>query len=488
MRREQYGLLLAIGIGTACGNFTLTDDGLGGPGPITPMDGGLLDAEGGTRPPGQRTDGGTEPPRDCDLFRAGGVSAECVNENYGVFVALGAVEPFDGSRQHPYATFADALANIGDKGAIFATAGEYAEAVSIEGNISVFGGFSATFDAELARGRTILRPLPGSYALEVTGGGSELFYDDLDLYAADVSNVAGASSIAAFVHAVGGEGAPTWMRRVQFAAGAAGTGSGGGTGDCIAAGAAGEGAEFLFVGGKSATAGAPPRGGDAGRSTENCDDVTTGGNGTPGNPGSGTTPLDVRITLDDQGIATHVAGGVGANGEPGGSGGGGGVSTAPGLTGGRGGRGGKGACGGGGGLPGNSGGHSVGLLAFDVSDLRLQGARFEVAAAGGGGLGGPGGSPGEAEGGVAGGGSSCTKSGGAGASGGGGVGGSGGAGGSAVCLLHALPAKVDYGDSQCTGGALGPAGTGGQPGGPQGRAGVRLPHAEVVDGQLQRVE
>ncbi len=389
-------------------------------------------------------DGGFVPPAGCELDATGGLPLECVTDAAGVFVRLGAADG-DGSKARPFGTFAQATAGLGARRAIFASAGEYAEAVVVDENVSVFGGFSATFDNPPPRtSKTILAPVTG-VALEVRAGAASAVFDDLVLRAGLVPTGT-QSSVAGFVHSAGNSAATTTFRRVDLFAGTADAGPAktptagsevcGAPGACSCAEVAGG------IGGRFGLApqgGSPPELGGVPGANGNQNDcipaATKGGRGADATARGANGPAAESYAVAASGIVA-VAGESATRGQGGGGGGGGGGGLSD-----LGGNGGNGGCGGRGGAAGVPGGHSVALLAWQatvtLADCTLHGANGGIGGVGEPGRKGSAGAPGNAP--I--GGALCGKAGGDGGEGAEGGDGGAGVGGSSICVL-AVAANV----------------------------------------------
>lgn len=392
----------------------------------------------------------------------------------------------DGSMARPYATIAQALANLGGKTRVYVCNGSYGEQVRLTTAVSVYGGLACAGDAGgrvwsyAGESAQVTPPSPG-YALTVEGvDAGSVTLEDLS-FTAPSATTQGTSSIAALVTS-----SVVTLRRVTLSAGNGADGEAGadGTqtpnyvggaapdgGTQVSPGPPGSGTLRISGGGGGVTQclvfGASA-GGDGGLG---CD----AGPGSPGlgAPGTATPEPPVTVpgrdglpggTLEDGGAdASAVAdndpgadglagdGGVapaaqdygtlspsgwmpssGGNGDPGNPGQGGAGATDPlyGMCGTStesigGGGGGAGGCGGTGGQAGGGGGGSIALVSI-ASTVALTSCTVVTADGGNGGAGGAG-QDGQAGG--SGGNATFPAASAAGAPGGNGAGGSGGAGG-----------------------------------------------------------
>jgi hypothetical protein len=464
----------------------------------------------------------------CDL--AGDPKSQpcLLDDAYGVFVAppgaaaaaddAGASDAgTDGSKDHPFATLGEALAQLGAKTRIFLCNGSYSEELSITTPVRLYGGLSCAPGpsgrawAYVGATSTVTSPSPRP-ALSVSGAsGAGVTLEDVSFTSPSVTT-AGGSSIAAIVSS-----STVNLVRVTLTAGSGAGGSPGEDGTATpnytGAAPAGGGQVFTFSGGSySAVAGGGgavnrctpygmSAGGDGGLG---CASSGTGASGNASPPAPTTPGRDglsaVGTTTDDAGTLVVVAitdpgadgvagdggaaaaapsygvltatawtpapGGDGAPGHPGQGGAGAtdprydncGLSFSVG-----GGGGGAGGCGGSGGKGGGGAGGSI-ALAVAGSTVTLTDCILVASAGGAGGRGGAG-EDGQA--GAAGGDRSVSLSlHAAGAPGGNGAGGSGGAGGtggiSVGILTKGSTVTTTSGSIQTggagTGGAAGPAG------------------------------
>jgi hypothetical protein len=441
-------LVLACGIGTDC-DFGLCE----GPTVGSPEGGeGSADGDGPdvVTPPG------------CDPVAEPTSSPLCVVTGFGVFVAAGGTG--DGSKESPLGSIQKGIDLALTKGLsrVYVCKGDYRENIKLSSAISLFGGFSCSW--EKADDHPRVAPDTG-YALEIrsvsTTSQAALVVADIE-FAAAAATSPGESSISVFVNG----SSDIVLRRLKVSAAAGKSGNDGPqftsnlfvgslTGnpgittagalkkDCACVsygmstgGTGGNGGTAVSVDGKVGGIGgaspilptltAPFDGHGGAGATNPAGSCANGGFGQVGAPRTGGVGAKGLGTISTNGWIP-TSGGDGEAGNPGQGGGGGGGDCLAGGGGGGGG-GGCGGCGGAGGRAGQGGGGSIALLAMN-SSIRLD--RTELRAAGGGKAGN--GSVAEAAAGGGGGGGggivgACGgREGGAGAGGGGGGGGAGGA-------------------------------------------------------------
>jgi hypothetical protein len=476
---------------------------------------------------GAHADASAHPDADaagCDLTGDPKSEICLLDDAYGIFVAppgatsetADAQSPdaaaSDGSKDHPFATIGEALAQLGSKTRIFVCNGSYSEAVAITTPVSLYGGLSCTPGpsgrawAYVGAASTVISPsLPSALAITNVSGGT-VTIEDLS-FGSPSATTPGGSSIAALVAS-----STVNLIRVTLTAGSGADGSPGADGSAApnytGAAPVGGGQVFSFSGGSytavSGGAGGVNRctpfglsaGGDGGLGC-------TTGTGTAGtaSPAAAATPgrdgqSAVGTTTDDAGVSVAVIvtnpgadgapgqGGAapaqsygslsadgwtpaqGGDGAPGNPGQGGAGATDPkfgncvlGFSVGGGG-GGAGGCGGAGGKGGGAGGASIALGAIG-SSVTLSDCLLVAVSGGAGGHGGAG-QDGQA--GALGGDRTVSLAlNAAGAPGGNGAGGSGGAGGpggrSVGILTQNSTVTTTSGSVQ-----VGAAGTGGAPG------------------------
>jgi hypothetical protein len=428
----------------------------------------------------------------------------------------------DGSMARPYATIAQALANLGGKTRVYVCNGSYGEQVRLTTAVSVYGGLACAGDggdrvwSYAGDSAQVTSPSPG-YALTVQGvDAGSVTLEDLS-FTAPSATTPGASSIAALVTL-----SVVNLRRVTLSAGNGADGEAGadGTQNPNYTGFAPDGgAQVRSDGGLPISGGAGgvnaclqfggSAGGDGGLGCS--PGPSSPGLGTPGtaNPeapaaiaGRDGLPMGTVVSIDG-GVAVTVSaddpgadglagdGGVaalaqvygmlsssgwtpsgGGDGDPGDPGQGGAGATDP-LYG-RcgtptqslgGGGGGAGGCGGSGGKGGGGGGVSIALVSID-STVTVNECILTTGAAGTGGAGGAG-QDGQA-GGSGGDDSSGSDPHAPGAAGGNGAGGSGGAGGTGGISVGMLSTMSMITSDSATTTTLGAQGAGGV-GGPAGR-------------------
>jgi hypothetical protein len=453
-----------------------------------------------------------------------------LDDALGVFVASaaavegdaaageGGTEPpsGDGSMLQPYATIAQALANLGSKARIYLCNGSYGEQVNVTTAVSVYGGLSCASGREgrvwsyVGGSAQVISPSP-LYALSVAGAATgSVTIEDVS-FATPSATAAGGSSLAALITS-----SAVNLVRVTLSAGSGANGAPGddgiqnpnytgialdggsqlspgppGSGTLRIAGGIGGVNQCLHFGVSAGGDGGYGCAGDGlgspGAATPGAPATVSGRDGLPGpNGGADGGPVAGDPGADglagDGGLAAQVFGsasatgwtpGPGKDGDPGNPGQGGAGATDPlyGSCGSStqsigGGGGGAGGCGGTGGKGGGGGGASI-ALASVTSTIELTACTLSAAAAGNGGAGGSGqdgqaGAPGgdamfPAE----------HAAGGAGGNGAGGSGGAGGAGGISVGILN-LGSMITSDKATTTGTRVGAAGAGGAAG-PAGR-------------------
>jgi len=459
-------------------------------------------------------------------------SEPCViNEMFGVFVAPAASGGSDttggGSRAAPYATISHALASLGTLTRVYACAGTYAEAVTVNAavdGVQVYGGLvcpgsdGGSGAWSYGSGFASVAPATRGFALDVESLVKGALLEDIGFTSmAGDPTVPGASSIAVMVNASTGVS----FTRVHATAGAGVAGANGvavpavaggtGTNWCAAAGQAGQAATgggggnngVCTCGVDTAEGSTGGPGGGATLAAGNggstpavtgtllpsdgaggAGSATNGGfcaNGHPGSNGAltvGGTPGALGTLTASQWV--NAVAGTGAVGSPGRGGGGGGGSATIGGAGG-----GAGGCGGNGGVGGSGGGASLAVAVVN-STVTLASLNLATGAGGAGG----GGADGEmAQAGGAKGVDPTTSdgcNGGPGGAGAGGSGGGGGAGGPSVGIawtgsttsltldgmpvtaLQSLTTPSSFamggGGALGVGGTAGAAATGGNPG------------------------
>jgi hypothetical protein len=396
-----------------------------------------------------------------------------VADAYGTFVSpSGSDTAGCGTKASPCLTIANAMAvsvtattkRVYACGA-FAPAGPVTVTAAVDG-VTVYGGFTCGTWAYSAGTPTTVEPTVAGYALSVTGTTTGVEFRDFSFTALNAptivatGNTAAASSVAVFAN-----GAKLTLTRVAVNAGSGQPGAGGATayanysgansdtggpGTVTSAGGAAGGPNdcldgtlstggvgssltpFTLAGNGSAT---PAVGSANGGSTGGGGTTCTGGASSDGANGLAPTtqaPGSQTIgSLGSGGWAPGSPGTSGTDGNPGQGGGGGGSST----SGGGGGGGGAGGCGGGKGDGGQTGGASIGILAFN-SNVTLTGNTVGITTASGG-IGGAGSHAQDGQAGAAGGSGETVSgcSGGTGGIGGGGGGGGGGAGGPSAGIV-----------------------------------------------------
>jgi hypothetical protein len=373
----------------------------------------------------------------CDVTKSP-VDEPCVvDDRYGVFVSPGGSDTAGvGTKAAPYKTVTKGLTSAQGKN-VYVCAGNYAEAVTIEGALDgarIFGGFDCLGWSYAASNRPVVKPTTGP-ALTAKSLTKGLRVEDVE-FDAPATTASGESSAAGWVTG----SANVRLVRVKLVAAAAQAGADGvaasnydtalqqtdpkiaGRNASGAAGGAAQACSMLCTnnvsssGGKGGN-GAPPSvgdggidgGSDAGAPTAGTDGgpaITpedppgaTGAGGVPKTPmnasctsgaaGSNAPPKPGGAGASQPGLLTangwtRADGTTGTVGGPGqgGGGGGGGVFAAAGGGGG----GGCGGCGGAGGPAGQSGGSSFALLSYQ-STVTLDGCVLVAAAGGNGGKG-----------------------------------------------------------------------------------------------------
>lgn len=445
-------------------------------------EGGVADGGGGD------AEGGVVVPPTCDLTKPAKDSPDCVDDGVGIFASPAGDDTAPGTKLKPVRsiTKAVALAAASTKPRVYLCAGTYNDSVEVKTPISIFGGFTCTPPGDwknTGAGVTWNATKP-DFALRISGLGSKVFVDDVEIDAKD-GTAPGDSSIGVFI----ADSAEVAFERVVINAG---KGIGGATkqkasaktnatkGSPAANPNGGPGAKNMCsdgdstggnggtIGADDATGGGPQAlgGGQPGAIGGACTGAGGGKAGAGGGAGDVAAVTTVRGSLASAGWKSAD----GANGAPGkrAQGGGGGGARA-----GAGGGGGAGGCGGDGGSGGGGGGASIAVAVvgakatFVASQLRSS-----TAGAGGDGAGGQPGQP--FGGGGAGGTGNPTDgcAGGDGGTGGAGGAGGGGAGGISTPVLYkgTLPTMTD---TTVTKGTAGTKGKGGDligPDGPDGDA------------------
>ena len=467
----------------------------------------------------------------------------CVLDNAdGVFVASAAeldgaspsseagIAAEDGTAQHPFATIAQGLANLGRKSRLYVCNGAYREPVRITTAVSVYGGLSCASGptgriwSYVGQSAQVTSPSP-AYALAVADVDSgSVTIEDMSFASPDATEL-GSSSLAALIAS-----STVDLRRVTLSAGNGANGADGivtpnYTGSAPDGGSQALPVDLPFM----------PAGGAGAVNQCTGFGVSVGGQGGagclsgPGSPGLGTpgsaTPVAPTVLAGRDGQARGAAladagtvaandpgadgvggdGGLpaaaqaygvlspsgwvpsaGGDGDPGGPGQGGAGATDPiyGMCGTSthslgGGGGGAGGCGGSGGQGGGGGGASV-ALAVVASTVELTTCTL-VAAAGGTGGAGSSGQDGQAGG--AGGDVNSLSAHAAGAPGGNGAGGSGGAGGTGGISVDILESGSRVASDMATtqSAKLGAPGAGGTAG-MAGRHGAQAGLATGMDG------
>ena len=349
--------------------------------------------------------------------------------NKAIFVdGGGGLDTRSGTKDFPKKTISNAIVAAKAAGKdVYVAAGTYAEALTLDTGVSIYGGYTPTFaarstvepttvtaipQAALADGKTgitlQLLTLVGGAATAATGGNSYgLRVLNNAKVALDHVTATGGAAIAGSAGGVGATGSNGNSGTVGgngSCGGGAGTGPAGGTGaNNGGKGGNGGGAGGNGVKGDDGTpVGSVGTGGGLGSGKSGSGNITGDGGG-PGNPGSagsngpnGNLPL---LTLDLAGTnwtgAAGNAGNPGGNGTGGGGGGGGGGASINAIDykagGGAGGSGGAGSGGGDGGKAGGAGGGSFGIYVYNA----LVVARDSIVRGGAGGNGGDGGKGGD---------------------------------------------------------------------------------------------
>ncbi|MCA9585779.1 MAG: hypothetical protein KC657_10520 [Myxococcales bacterium] len=365
---------------------------------------GLTDGAAADSP----VDGGADvvaPPPGCDPAAEPKDSPKCVDDTYGVFVSKGGVAGAAGTKAAPLASIQAAVALASQKGlprVYVCGADAFDEAVTVGGQVSIYGGFGCADWAPAAGTRPKIAPTKaGEIALTLSGAPSEgIVVADVDVKAPDGDAQGTRSSIGVFVRSLGGKGAA--LRRMAIEAGLGRAGDDGAEGTTMTFTAApGPGKNGIAAtdnagapaqvctcsdgktttGGKGSNhnaptggdPGLPALGGGMGGSTPACsaNDV---GNGS-GKVGTAATdapaaPAATKLgALDASGWKPEDGQSGAAGGHGQGGGGGGGYSLAGGEGGG--GSGGCGGCGGTGGGAGKGGGASVAILVLESPSLTL---------------------------------------------------------------------------------------------------------------------
>jgi hypothetical protein len=446
-----------------------------------------LAPEGGPGGEGGTGDGGGEGgvviPATCDLTKSAKDSPDCVDDGVGIFASPAGDDTAPGTKLKPVRSITKAveLATAATKPRVYLCAGTYNDSVEVKSPVSIFGGFTCTPPGDwknTGAGVTWHATKP-DYALRLSGVGSKVFVDDVEIDAKDGA-APGESSIAVFV----ADSAEVAFERVVINAG---KGVAGATkqkasaktnatkGSPAANPNGGPGAKNMCpdgdstggtggtIGSDDATVGQPQAlgAGQAGVASQAC--TGTGG----GKPGAGGANGDPGASMTVRGALTSGAwkssdGSTGSAGKRA-QGGGGGGSRA-----GAGGGGGAGGCGGEGGAGGGGGGASI-AVAIIAAKATFVGSQLHSAGAGAGGDG-AGGQPGQPFGGGGAGGTGAPTDGcpgGDGGTGGNGGAGGGGAGGISTPILYkgTLPTTTD---TTLTKGTAGVKGHGGDGIGPDG--------------------
>ncbi len=167
-----------------------------------------------------------------------------LDDAYGVFVASAAdldgggpaseagIAAGDGTAQHPFATIAQGLANLGRKTRVYVCNGTYREPVRITTAVSVYGGLSCAGAATAGRiwsyagqSAQVTSPSP-TYALSVAGvDGGSVTIEDMSFASPDATEP-GSSSLAALIAS-----STVDLRRVTLRAGHGANGADGADGD-----------------------------------------------------------------------------------------------------------------------------------------------------------------------------------------------------------------------------------------------------------------
>lgn len=471
--------VLALAVTTACAVMAITSGAAASPGAAAKDwdgDGVLAPSDCAPLDPAVHPGAPDKPDMAFEDTNCDGIDGDV---NKAIFVDGGAgLDTRSGVKDFPKKTIAAAI--VAAKAAakdVYVASGTYSESLTLDTNVSIYGGYTPTFSV-----RTTAEPttVTGAPHAALADGKTGISLQLLSLVGGSVTTVTGGSSYGLRVL----NGAKVQLERVTATGGAAGPGATGGGGATGLAGGDGSTGTNGACGGASGTGPAGGTGANAGGKGGNGGGAggdgikggdggpfgsigtgggfgggatgsgnRTGGDGTRGNAGNagptgnnGTVPL---FTLDA--ATTNWNGNNGNAGNPGGSGtggGGGGGGGGASITaiaysagGGAGGSGGAGGGGGEGGKAGGAGGGSFGVYVYNALVV-ARNSTLRGGAGGSGGDGGRGGDPGApGDGGAAGSGASggvgtgCgdglafNAKGGAGGKGGdGGKGGTGGAG------------------------------------------------------------
>ncbi|HTN84082.1 MAG TPA: hypothetical protein VL242_10360 [Sorangium sp.] len=446
--------------------------------------------------------------------------ASTVSDECAVFARASAEAGGDGTKERPYASLAEAVANAGGKRVLACASGAFAESVTIEAGVEVIGGFDC--DAGWtwsAAARSAIEGPAGAVALTMTEGASGAKVRSFAVRAASATELGG-SSIGVAVADVEAE-----LAQVDVTAGDGMAGANGETPEeASQAGASASevvsnACEGVFggepgvticqdgetrggAGGLGGTTGTDEGNGQKGADgaplpepnsnnkglggtgqTGTADECRRGEDGKSGDPGSaGEARSDTQLTL------VGIVGGDGDSGTSGkrGQGGGGGGGAKAGLfcgaasnpvtgPGANGGGGGAGGCGGKGGGGGKAGGSSLGIVSLGTK-LVLTEVTVAVGRAGKGGDGVAGQNGADGGAGATGGAASANPpsipgcDGGKGGRGGAGGPGGGGRGGHAVGVAYAVAPTAAVELMEFTAGMAGAGGNAG-PGGSEENAG-----------------
>jgi hypothetical protein len=446
-----------------------------------------LAAEGGPGGEAGGGDGGGEGgvviPATCDLTKSAKDSPDCVDDGVGIFASPAGDDTAPGTKLKPVRSITKAveLATAATKPRVYLCAGTYNDSVEVKTPVSIFGGFTCTPPGDwknTGAGVTWNATKP-DFALRISGVGSKVFVDDVEIDAKDGS-APGESSIAVFV----ADSAEVAFERVVIIAakGITGTTStkasaktNASKGGAAVNPAGGTGAKNMCVDGDStggvggtigvnnATAGEPQAlgAGQPGAIGGDCAGAGAGKAGATGASGDLALATSTRGKLTSM-LWTPTGGASGGPGKKAQGGGGGGARA------GAGGGGGAGGCGGDGGGGGGGGGASIAAVVV-ASKVTFATSKLSSALAGDGG-GGAGGQPGQPHGGGGAGGTGVPDDGcpgGQGGEGGNGGAGGGGAGGISTPILYkgTLPTMTD---TTLTKGTAGTKGRGGDAIGPDG--------------------
>ena len=451
-----------------------------------------LAAEGGPGGEAGGGDGGGEGgvviPTTCDLTKSAKDSPDCVDDGVGIFASPAGDDTAPGTKLKPVRSITKAveLATAATKPRVYLCAGTYNDSVEVKTPISIFGGFTCTPPGDwknTGAGVTWNATKP-DFALRISGVGSKVFVDDVEIDAKD-GTTPGESSIAVFVADSAevafervvinsGKGIAGATKQKKSAAANAAKGSpaanplGGDGAKNVCADGDSTGGKGGTIGQDNALPGEPQAvgGGSAGKPVTSCVGGGSGGTGALGAVGPNGGAIAIRGTLTAAGWKPMP----GNSGNPGSKaqGGGGGGARA-----GAGGGGGAGGCGGEGGGGGGGGGASIAIGAIS-SKITLTASRVNSAASGNGGDA-AGGQPGQPHGGGGAGGTGVPDDGcpgGQGGEGGNGGAGGGGAGGISTPILYkgALPTMTDTTLTKGTAGTKGHGGDAVGPDGPDGDA------------------